>query len=72
MEQVISNTTCISSEFNNPEEEAELIAVIMAALYASLSQPAGSLIVNKIRRVTGPSIAWNQAGLSDSIASRRI
>ena len=72
MEQVTSNTSYINNEFNHPDDEAELIAVITAALYASLSQPAGTLIVNKIRRVTGPSIAWNQAGLSDSIASRRI
>lgn len=56
----------------NQDDEAELIAVIMAALSASLSQPAGSLVINKIRRLTGQSIAWNQAGLNESIASRRI
>ena len=56
----------------SPDDDLELIAVITAALAASLNQPANSLIINKIRRVTGRSIAWSQAGSSDSIASRKF
>lgn len=72
MDSLMSATPYLNTEFNNQEDETELIAVIMAALSASLNEPASSLVVNKIRRVTGHSIAWNQAGLNDSIASRKF
>ncbi len=54
------------------EDETILVAVITAALAATLNQPASSLMISKIRRSSGNSIAWSQAGSSDSISSRRL
>jgi sodium pump decarboxylase gamma subunit len=53
-------------------DDFELIAVITAALAASLNQPANNLVISKIRRLAGNSTAWSQAGSNDIIASRRI
>ena len=72
MDSLTTNATYNNAELIGQEDEAEVIAVIMAALYASLGQAAGGLVINKIRRTSGPKIAWSQAGLTDSIASRNF
>ncbi len=63
-----SAATCASDE----TDDAELIAVITAAIAASTGTPASGLIINKIRRAKGNVTTWSQAGSNESIASRRI
>ena len=54
-------------------DDKELIAVISAAIAAASEHMAtGSLFIQKIRRVSGESTAWRQAGGNESIASRKF
>lgn len=53
-----------------PEDSDELIAVITAAVAASLNTSTYNLKIKSIRRVEGKSPAWNKAGLRDVLDSR--
>lgn len=53
-------------------DNAELVAVIAAAIAASENTYVSDLVVRKITRVSGPTNAWNKAGLSECIDSRRM
>lgn len=51
----------------------ELVAVITAAISAYDDNAVISdLVVRKINRIAGPKIAWSNAGLNESIDSRRM
>lgn len=55
--------------------DSELIAVITAAIAAfesSASVFTNGFVVRKISRITGSSTAWSNAGLNESINSRRF
>lgn len=55
--------------------DSELIAVItaaIAALESSASVFANGFVVRKISRITGGTTAWSNAGLNESINSRRF
>lgn len=52
------------------EEDPNLIAVLAAAVAASLNTSAYSLKIKSYRRVGNNAPAWNKAGLRDTIDSR--
>jgi hypothetical protein len=53
--------------------DKELIAVISAAIAAASENIAtGGLFIQKIRRVSGETTAWRQAGGNECIASRKF
>jgi len=53
--------------------DGELIAVIAAAIAAYEGQGTVSgLTIRKINRIAGPALAWNVAGRTECIDSRRI
>ena len=52
------------------EDEEELIAVITAAIAASLNTSTYNLKIKSYRRVSGNAPAWKRAGLTDTINSR--
>ena len=53
-------------------DDAELVAVIAAAIAASENRFVSDTIVRKITRVSGQTNAWNSAGLGECIESRRM
>lgn len=54
-------------------DDAALIAVIMAAIAASEGTAvANNLIVRKIRRIPGPDPVWSSIGRQESLDSRRV
>lgn len=54
-------------------DQSELIAVISAAIAACEGNGMSSnLVVRKINRVAGPTIAWSSQGQLDAIASRKF
>jgi hypothetical protein len=60
----------IATEYMN---DKELIAVISAAIAAASENiSTGSLFIQKIRRVSGETTAWRQAGGNECIASRKF
>ncbi len=52
------------------EEDEELIAVLTAAIAASLNTSTYNLNIKSFRRVGNNSPAWNKAGLNETINSR--
>lgn len=56
-----------------PEEnEEELIAVLTAAVAASLNTSTYNLRIKSYRRIENHSTAWNRAGVRETINSREI
>ena len=53
-------------------DNAELVAVIAAAVAASENTLVNNLVVRKITRVSGPSNAWGSAGLGECVDSRKM
>ena len=53
-----------------PTEDLTLIAVLTAAVAASMDAPASKIRIKSFRRVGGSAPAWNRAGLRDVIDSR--
>lgn len=51
-------------------DDEELIAVLTAAVAASLNTSTYNLQIKSYRRIGNSSPAWNQAGLRDTIDSR--
>ena len=70
------NTEDYANNLYDTEDEMndeELIAVIMAAIYAATpSAIKDSLFIQKINRISGSNTSWRKAGQSESIASRRF
>lgn len=55
------------------EDDAALIAVIMAAIAASEGNGfVNNLVVRKIRRIPGPDPTWSSLGRQESLDSRRV
>ena len=52
--------------------DAQLVAVIMAAIAAMTGQAASGLIIRKIVRSSGTTNAWYDAGARDRIDSRKF
>ena len=52
------------------EDEEELIAVLTAAIAASLNTSTYNLQIKSYRRVDNKAPAWNRAGLRDTINNR--
>ena len=55
---------------DKPQDNDELIAVITAAVAASLNTSTYNLKIKSIRRVENKTPAWNKAGLRDVLDSR--
>ena len=60
------DTEAVSAEF----DEEELIAVLTAAVAASLNTSTYNLQIKSYRRIGSNSPAWHRAGISDTISSR--
>lgn len=58
------------SESKNEIDEGELIAVLTAAVAASLNTSTYNLNIKSYRRIGNTSPSWNKAGLTDVINSR--
>ena len=54
------------------EEDTSLIAVITAAIAASLQKSGQSIVVKNIRRVSDNMPAWARAAKQEQIDSRRV
>ncbi len=52
------------------EDEDELIAVLTAAVAASLNTSTYNLNIKSYRRIDSARPAWNKAGLNETIANR--
>lgn len=52
------------------EDEEELIAVLTAAVAASLNTSTYNLKIKSYRRIGNNAPAWNKAGLNETIQSR--
>lgn len=52
-------------------DNAELVAVIAAAIAAMEGKPVCDLVVRSITRTPGSTTSWSNAGIRDCIASRR-
>ncbi len=52
------------------EDEEELIAVLTAAIAASLNTSTYNLKIKSYRRIDSNGNAWNRAGLNETIANR--
>lgn len=59
-----------STPANDNIDETELIAVLTAAIAASLNTSTYNLNIKSYRRIENTSPAWNKAGLRDVIDSR--
>lgn len=57
-------------ESESAMDEGELIAVLTAAVAASLNTSTYNLQIKSYRRVGNSSPAWHKAGISDTINSR--
>lgn len=55
---------------NEDMDEAELIAVLTAAVAASLNTSTYNLQIKSYRRVDAKKPAWNKAGVRETIGSR--
>lgn len=54
--------TTVTKEYMLNQENEELIAVLTAALAASLSRPASDISIRKITRTNQSSSIWSRAG----------
>ncbi len=62
--------TTVSASSEKDIEEGELIAVLTAAIAASLNTSTYNLNIKSYKRITNTSPAWNKAGLNDVIDAR--
>ncbi len=60
----------ITTEPDKEEDDEQLIAVITAAIAASLNTSTYNLNIKSIRRVSPGRPAWNRAGLNETINNR--
>lgn len=68
--QVAKPVPAAPAEVNEELDDAELVAVLTAAIAASLNTSTYNLQIKSYRRVGGCAPAWNQAGLQETINSR--
>lgn len=71
---VTSASAPVTAAVNMPatEDDAELAAVIAAAIAASTGQSTDHFVVRKINRASGFIPAWGKAGQKESLDSRRM
>lgn len=62
--------TDVNISDNTKENDEELIAVITAAIAASLNTSEYNLKIKSFRRITDSQSQWNKAGVRDIIDSR--
>lgn len=64
--------TVVGTGVNNTSstDEAEIIAVIAAAIAASMNTSPGNLKIRSFRRIGNLAPDWNREGLRDTINSR--
>lgn len=55
---------------SNAADEAELIAVLTAAVAVCMDKPASKLNIKSYRRIKNTAPAWNKAGVRDVIDAR--
>lgn len=73
--QTTANANAAPSEAQPVKAEVrdeELAAVIAAAIVAYEGTSAGGIVVRKIRRISGETTAWADAGRADCIDSRKF
>lgn len=58
------------SQVAEKEDEEELIAVLTAAIAASLNTSTYNLKIKSYRRISDNTSAWNKAGVKETIESR--
>lgn len=63
-------TQSVSAQTTDDVNEDELVAVLTAAVAASLNTSTYNLHIKSYRRVNNTAPVWNQAGLRDTIDSR--
>ena len=62
--------TADATVVEDSEDEEELIAVLTAAVAASLNTSTYNLRIKSYRRINNNAPAWNKAGLRETIDSR--
>lgn len=60
----------VVEEKEQSEDEEEIVAVLTAAIAASLNASTYNLKIKSFRRIGNNSPAWNKAGLNETINSR--
>jgi sodium pump decarboxylase gamma subunit len=69
-EKMESHTETDKVNLNQDEDDEELIAVIAAAIAASLNRSTHDIIVKSVKRVPSRAPAWNRVGRNQQIAGR--
>mgnify|MGYP003304768234 CR=1 FL=1 len=69
-EEVKAEPEVTNAAVSEDIDETELIAVLTAAIAASLNTSTYNLNIKSYRRIENASPAWNKAGLRDVIDSR--
>ena len=70
MEAGTDGPTAVYTTEETDMDESELIAVLTAAVAASLNTSTYNLQIKSYRRVDGRKNAWNRAGLTETINNR--
>ena len=65
-----SNEKIVEIEENETINNEELVAVISAAIAASLGVSVPEINIKKINRISGSSTAWSTAGRQEQVYSR--
>ena len=65
-----SNDKIVEIEENETINNEELVAVISAAIAASLGVSLPEINIKKINRISGSSTAWSTAGRQEQVYSR--
>lgn len=66
----VPETVTAAEQPTAPTDDAELIAVLTAAVAASLNTSTYNLKIKSYRRVGTSSPAWRRAGINDTINTR--
>lgn len=69
VQTVTANEVPVSEE-NNTADEEELVAVLTAAVAASLNTSTYNLRIKSYRRTENKMPAWNKAGVTETINNR--
>lgn len=68
---VNKNNNAVNTKTNNPQHESELIAVLTAAIMASMQQTSDfNVRIKSFRRIHTNSSAWSAAGIDEQINNR--
>lgn len=67
---VVATPAAVTTAIVNDEDESELIAVITAAIAASMNTSMHNIVVTNIRRVPDTTPTWGKLGRSDVMNAR--